>query len=220
MNILEGFLELGKLTAFDVGDGDVGNTIQRIGGGLETFVKDIFSGTYGQELDHEQRLRRYNEAFSLIGNSRNPPDLILKNDDAIEIKKVDGLKSDIQLNSSPPKAYLLADDTRINRACRELASKEGWSQKDFFYAVGSLVEGKIIRLWFVHGECYAADHSIYETASSRVAESIGNDYSEGELGETNEIASVPNIDPLGITRLRIRGMWIIRNPSIVFGDYL
>lgn len=37
-----------------------------------------------------------------------------------------------------------------------------------------------------------------------------------ELGETNEIARVNKVDPLGITYLRVRGMWGIEHPSKVF----
>ncbi|GAO97909.1 ngoPII restriction endonuclease [Caedimonas varicaedens] len=37
-----------------------------------------------------------------------------------------------------------------------------------------------------------------------------------ELSETNEIAKIKKIDPLGITDLRVRGMWHIKHPSKVF----
>lgn len=38
-----------------------------------------------------------------------------------------------------------------------------------------------------------------------------------ELAETNELGRVNKVDPLGITYLRIRGMWGIENPNKVFG---
>ena len=40
-----------------------------------------------------------------------------------------------------------------------------------------------------------------------------------EFGETNELGRVNKVDPLGITDLRIRGMWAIKHPGRVF-DYL
>ena len=36
------------------------------------------------------------------------------------------------------------------------------------------------------------------------------------MSETNEIAKVKKVDPLGITDLRVRGMWGIKHPSKVF----
>ena len=38
-----------------------------------------------------------------------------------------------------------------------------------------------------------------------------------EVNETtNELSGIKNVDPLNITYLRVRGMWIIENPSKVF----
>ena len=37
-----------------------------------------------------------------------------------------------------------------------------------------------------------------------------------EFSETNELGRVNKVDPLGITYLRIRGMWGIENPIKVF----
>ena len=37
-----------------------------------------------------------------------------------------------------------------------------------------------------------------------------------EFAKTKELARVNRVDPLGITKLRIRGMWSIENPSKVF----
>ncbi len=39
-----------------------------------------------------------------------------------------------------------------------------------------------------------------------------------EKGETVELGKVRKVDPLGITELRIRGMWSIENPLNVFED--
>ena len=40
-----------------------------------------------------------------------------------------------------------------------------------------------------------------------------------EFTETNELGKVKKVDPLGITDLRIRGMWHIENPTKIF-NYL
>jgi len=40
-----------------------------------------------------------------------------------------------------------------------------------------------------------------------------------EKKETVELGRVTDVDPLGITDLRIRGMWIIQNPIAFFSEY-
>lgn len=57
--------------------------------------------------------------FSYIGNQNNPPDSMLRNGDAIEVKKIESKKAALALNSSYPKAKLYADSPMINKECRE-----------------------------------------------------------------------------------------------------
>ena len=38
-----------------------------------------------------------------------------------------------------------------------------------------------------------------------------------EFGETNELARINKVDPLGITNLRVRGMWSMASPSKLYG---
>jgi hypothetical protein len=203
-----------------LGVGDKGNSIQLVGGGLENFVVALFSGTLGQSLGRAEEQSKISAAFSYLGTSNQPPDAILKGGDAIEVKKVDSLKSSIQLNSSPPKSKLLASDTRINKTCRELAETEGWKEKDIIYAIGSQENSLVKRLWFVYGDCYAASHEVYENVSERISGAIKDSLPDIDLSDTNEIAGVPNVDPLKITHLRVRGMWIIKNPSVVFSNFV
>lgn len=53
---------------------------------------------------------------------------------------------------------------------------------------------------------------------TRIKDKITNSIQELgiELSETNEIAKVKRVDPLGITDLRVRGMWGIQHPAKVF----
>lgn len=220
-NLLDALINLKNTENFLVSEGESGNTIQKVGSGLETFIKDMLSGTLDPRYSKEQKKKEYEKTFSYAGNANNPPDIILENGDAIEVKKVDSLTGGIQLNSSPPKSKLLTSDTRINKACKDIALREGWTEKDIFYAVGSLDGAGILRrLWLVYGDCFAAEHDIYERIAERVSNSINESFEETELSETNELASVPNVDPMGITRLRVRGMWIVKNPSIIFEDII
>jgi hypothetical protein len=218
-NILDAIISLKNAQNLYVADGESGNSIQIVGSGLEGFVKSMFSDAINDSI--EAKKAKYNFSLDYTGNANNPPDIILKGGDAIEVKKVDSLTGDVQLNSSPPKAKLLASDTRINKTCRELAKRDNWTEKDIIYSIGSLTkEKKLRRLWLVYGDCFAADHDIYESASQRVKDALNMSFEKTELGDTNELGSIPRIDPLGITRLRVRGMWIIKNPSKVFEEHV
>ncbi len=95
------------------------NRINNIGKALENFIQDIFADTLCVE-DTQEKLKKYEKTFSYQGNQNNPPDLILKNSDAIEVKKIQTRTSAIALNSSYPKAKLYASNPMITKACRGL----------------------------------------------------------------------------------------------------
>ena len=77
---------------------------------------------------------------------------------------------------------------------------------------------KLKALWFVYGNCYAASKDIYERIKKKISSGI-NELKDVEFSETRELGRVNRVDPLGITYLRIRGMWHIENPIKVF-DYV
>jgi hypothetical protein len=70
----------------------------------------------------------------------------------------------------------------------------------------------------VYGNIYAAKHETYQIIKQKITDGI-NEIPNVELAETNELGRVNRVDPLGITNLRIRGMWQIQNPRRVF-NYL
>jgi hypothetical protein len=186
------------------------------GDALETYIKDIFCNSFGVSKAEKDNI--YSQYFSYIGNSNNPPDIIIKEGDAIEIKKIENISSSIALNSSYPKNKLYASDSRITNACKNCENNI-WLQKDIIYIVGTIPKGgsRLKSLWFVYGDCYAASRDVYQRISDKISEGI-NDITDVELMETNEIAKVKKVDPLGITDLRIRGMWHIENPIKVFSN--
>ena len=53
----------------------------------------------------KEALEKYSEVFSYLGNTSNPPDMIIKDGDAIEVKKIEGFNT-LMLNSSYPKQKL------------------------------------------------------------------------------------------------------------------
>jgi hypothetical protein len=193
------------------------NRANSMGDALEFYIKDLFCGSL-QENNLEKKNKIYEEYFSYFGNQNNPPDFILKNSDAIEVKKIESFKSSLALNSSPPKDKLRSDDIRITAHCKE-CDGGNWEEKDLFYAVGSAKNGIVKYLFFVQGTCYAADHTIYDRVHSPVKKEVESvlDSLGLEKGKTVELGKVKKVDPLGITELRIRGMWGIENPVKVFG---
>ena len=79
--------------------------------------------------------------------------MILKNGDAIEVKKIQNKNSAIALNSSYPKHKLCAKDPRITEECKTC---EDWDIKDIIYAVGKTTDHEQKHLWLIYGDCYAA----------------------------------------------------------------
>ena len=187
------------------------NRANNMGEALEEYVKDLFANTVDIE-DDQIRNVALATTFSYLGNQNNPPDSMLHGGDAIEVKKIESKTSALALNSSYPKSKLFADSPMIKKACREC---ENWTVKDMIYAVGIVNGNNLESLAFVYGEDYCANKETYENIKSTIkngVESIPN----VEFAESRELGHVNRVDPLGITYLRIRGMWGIENPFTVF----
>ena len=96
-----------------------------------------------------------------------------------------------------------------------------WLEKDIIYVIG-VVESKTNKikiLWFIYGNCYSANKEVYQRIIDKISCGI-EEISDIEFIKTNEIAKVKKVDPLGITDLRVRGMWHIKNPINVFNDVI
>ncbi len=187
------------------------NRANNMGDALEYYIKDLFCGTTNIK-NIQQKNKIYSKYFSYLGNQNNPPDIIIKNGDAIEVKKIESLRSGIALNSSYPKDKLFSDSPMITQACRDC---ENWREKDLIYTIGVSKNNKLKALWFIYGDCYAAGKEVYERIRSKISSGI-NELTGVEFSETKELGRVNKVDPLGITYLRIRGMWHIDNPIKVF----
>ncbi|MFH1564584.1 MAG: NgoPII family restriction endonuclease [bacterium] len=190
------------------------NRANSMGDALEFYIKDLFCNSL-DEKNIEKKNEIYSKYFSYIGNQNNPPDIIIKQGDAIEVKKIESLRSGIALNSSYPKDKLYSNSTMITTACRNC---EDWREKDLVYIVGVSKDDKLKALWLVYGNCYSANKEIYERIRDKISKGV-NELQNVEFSETNELGRVNRVDPLGITYLRIRGMWGIENPIKVF-DYV
>ncbi len=134
------------------------NRINQIGDALECFIKDIFADTVTQS-DRQRKLLRYSEVFSYSGNANNPPDLMLRNGDAIKIRQIKSSSSGIQLTDSYPRSKLFCDDSIISKYCRNC---EDWHTKDIIYIIAVTENNALKVLWLVYGDCYFANKEVYE----------------------------------------------------------
>lgn len=182
------------------------------GDSLELYVKNLFAGSF--ELKGSQRDEAFSKAFSYLGNQNNPPDFMIRGGDAVEVKKIGTPYNALALNSSYPKHKLYSDDSRILDSCRDC---EKWNDRDILYAIGTVKDNFLTHLVFVYGVNYAASREVYLRISKSIKSGIFN-ISDVTFEETNELGRVNGVDPLGITNMRIRGMWSITNPLRVFAD--
>lgn len=60
---------------------------------------------------------------------------------------------------------------------------------------------------------------VYERVRGKIADGV-NELPDVEFSRTKELGRVNGVDPLGITYLRIRGMWGIGNPVNVFDSVI
>lgn len=187
------------------------NRANSSGDALEEYIKDLFSGSFN--LSDEERLKKWSEIFSYLGNNNNPPDIILRGGDAIEVKKIESKDASLALNSSYPKHTLRKDSPMISNACRVC---ENWEEKDIIYTVGVVQNDTLSSLCMVYGTEFCASQECYERIKNTIKDGITTIPSV-EFSETKELGRVNKVDPLGITYLRVRGMWGIENPWKVFG---
>lgn len=211
-SILSAILNIANNPAYELKDFyESRNRANSMGEALELYIKDVFAGTINQSSE-TKRNQKYSEIFSYLGNQNNPPDIIIRNGDAIEVKKIESKNAGLALNSSYPKAKIFADSSMITQACRAC---EEWQEKDIIYAVGVINANKLESLCFVYGIDYAASANIYQRIKHAISSGIQT-IPGIEFAPTNELGRVNKVDPLGITYLRIRGMWHIQNPMKTF----
>lgn len=211
-NIINAILHLVKNPKFELRSySESHNRANNMGGALEEYIKDIFAGTVN-ETNENIRNQKLSEVFSYLGNQNNPPDSMLRGGDAIEVKKIESNDSALALNSSYPKSKLYCDSPMIKNACRTC---EDWTVKDMIYAVGVVDSNNLKSLALVYGDDYCAEKSVYEQIKNVIKSGVEN-ITGVEFSETKELGRVNRVDPLGITYLRVRGMWGIENPFSVF----
>ena len=212
-NIIQAIYNIYKCPMYNMGKHYYAkNRANNMGDALEHFIKDSFANSYG--FDEADAVRAHADTFAYLGNQDNPPDAILRGGDAIEVKKIESPTSALALNSSYPKSKIYRDNTLLTTACKNSDGGE-WDEKDLIFAVGVAKNDELKQLCFVYGEDYAASREIYERIRIRIKNGV-LEIPDIEFADTNELGRVNHVDPLGITYLRLRGMWHIENPFRVF----
>lgn len=186
------------------------NRANNVGDALEEYIKDLFANTFN--TPENERLEKINEVFSYLGNNSNPPDAMLRGGDAIEVKKIESNGSSLALNSSYPKHTLKSNSPMISTSCR---NAENWTEKDMIYAVGVVNGNQLKHLAMVYGLDYCASDECYSRIKTTIKSGVES-IRGVEFAETNELGRINKVDPLGITYMRVRGMWGIENPWNVF----
>jgi len=189
------------------------NRANNMGDALEEYIKDLYADTV-EETDENERIMKISSVFSYLGNASNPPDSMIRGGgDAIEVKKLQGI-NDLALNSSHPKRKLRIDNPKISQHCR---SCENWEERDMLYVVGICTAQQVKSLCMVYGDEYCADIETYSRIEDVIKSGL-HSIENVELAETNELGRLNRVDPLGITNMRVRGMWTISNPLRVFSS--
>lgn len=211
VNIIDAILNVVKHHHLSLQDPrNTNNRLHAVGEALEEYVKDIFAGTFNVAAEEKYKIQE--QCFSYGGGTNTPPDAMIKGGAAIEIKKVEAI-GQVPLNSSYPKSKLHRDDSRISNDCRD-AEGNTWTEKDMIYVIGQVNNQTLKSLVFVYGDVYCAKKDCYERIINAIKESIST--VQLQLEESDELAHVNAVDPLGITYFRARGMWGIYHPYRVF----
>ncbi len=211
LTAIKAIIENSSAAIVDTSGNHSQNRMNQMGDALEDYVKNAFADCIGQDKDAVMQAR--SAVFSYLGNSKNPPDAMLKGSDAIEIKKIQAVDvTQLQLNSSYPKNKLRADNPKICSACRDC---ETWKEKDMLYVVGQ-VDGEVLQnIFWVYGDLYCDSPEVYENIQNTIKDALKS-LEDGDIAATNELGRVNDVDHLKITDLRVRGMWMIKNPFVHF----
>lgn len=179
---------------------------------LEHFVRDAFAGTFGNPGGNQ---RWANTCFSYLGGGNTPPDMILLGSDAIEVKKENGV-GQLQLNSSYPMDKLYHNNPKLSKDATN-CDGGNWVSKDILYVIGTDPQAQLgpKKLWMIYGDCLSANPQVFQAIENDITcavQSIPN----YNWVQTNELAKAVNVDPLGTADLRVRAMWLLQHPNVLF----
>lgn len=190
------------------------------GDSLEYFVKDMFCTGASQYQYENEKKKVYDKYLSWTGDSSHFPDFIVKGGVGVEPKKMNNKSyGSMALNSSFPKDYIYPESQNVPSE-KLLNEDELWHKKEVVYVAGNLnnKNNKLYSLWMVYGNTFIADKSTYMNLITEIREAVAE--TNATLKESKELARAIGIDPLKHSNLRVRGMYELHHPAIVFSDYI
>lgn len=189
-----------------------GNRMNANGASLEGFVKDAFAGTFGMPGGNQ---RWVNTCFSYLGSANYPPDIILTGGDAIEVKKENNL-GPLQMNSSCPIDKLYHSNPKISDTAKD-CDGGNWQSKDILYVIGTepLAQLGPKKIWMIYGDCLSPNEQVFRNLEREIKTAVETIPNYNWI-QTNELARAQDVDPLGTTDLRVRAMWMLDHPNVLF----
>jgi hypothetical protein len=175
-------------------------------------VKDAFAGSFGASGGNQ---RWVNTCFSHLGSANYPPDMILIGGDAIEVKQEKTL-GQLQLNSSCPIDKLYHNNPKISdkvKAC----DGGNWQSKDILYVIGTEPQAQFgpKKIWMIYGDCLSPNEQVFRTLEQEIKTAVQSSPNYN-WAPTNELAKAQDVDPLGTADLRVRAMWMLDHPNVLF----
>jgi hypothetical protein len=211
------YAEMDEPSLDDVYDSAI--SINSAGERMEYFIKDLLAKSINKE-SADEKAAEHKKYLSWLGSQNHPPDLMIRDGPAIEVKKSRGKHRKLQLNSSTPRIKLRADMDRVNSDC---ANCEDWSEKDMVYALGSRVsKSNVGFIWVVYGDCWCDKSEVYKEVTDDLEEAIEESPpTNGTLDMSgNEIAKVRDVGSGMGAEHRTRSMWSIGHPAKMFSQYI
>lgn len=187
-------------------DNGYGNRVNSAGSKEEHTMQMAFCGTLLNRCYQPPS----NDLLSYLGSANNPPDFIIKNGYAVEVKKTTSNSSEIQLNSSPIKREIVSENATARVA--QVLHQEMRTSAPLLYCFVFVIESMITKIVFIEGALLDVANSadMFERARACVEQAFIN--TEYALRQSDEIARIQAITPLITTTLRVRPMWTITNP--------
>ncbi|WP_273713305.1 NgoPII family restriction endonuclease [Leuconostoc mesenteroides] len=194
---------------------------------FEIFIKDMYCEEAQGYSYIEDKTLRYDKYLSWSGDSKHFPDLIIRNGEGIEPKKLETKQGNLSLNSSFPKAYIYP--TTQNVPTDKLDEDSNWIKKNVVYAVSCVPkkinnqkndDQKCTSIWLAYGNTFIADESVYTKTIHDIKVGIESKVQDLELASSLELGRVKSVDPRKNSTLRIRGMWELKNPQGLFSNHL
>lgn len=197
-----------------------GNSSNKQGDSFEVFIKDMYCKTAMQYPYFEDKKKEYKNYLSWLGDSRHFPDMIIRGGEGVEVKKLSSF-GNLSLNSSFPKDYIYPNTQNLAAKIRS----DTWIKKNIVYATCNVpnknnTQNKCSTVWLAFGNTFVADEQVYLKMINGIKSGAKSANKQARFVKSQELARIRDVDLRKHTNLRVRGMWELINPEIIFAKYL